>query len=215
MLLDVDGTLVDSNYLHALAWARSFAEHGITDVPTAEIHRRIGMGSSELLEALVGKDRDDLNDGHTRHYAGMRDDLKLLPGARELLFTLQRRGLRVVLATSAKPEDLDALRRVLDADAAISHITSSQDVPNAKPAPDLFAVAHQRSGVPQGRSVAVGDTVWDVQASSAAGIPCVCVTTGGISEAELRDAGAAAVYRDCAELLQRLEESPIAALLER
>jgi HAD superfamily hydrolase (TIGR01509 family) len=213
VLLDVDGTLVDSNYLHTLAWARSFAEHGVQGIPMSAIHRRIGMGSSELLEALVGEDRDDLNDGHTRHYAPLRSELSPLPGARELLFTLQRRGLRVVLATSAKPEDLDALRAVLDADDAISHITSSQDVPNAKPAPDLFSVAHQASGVPEGRSVAVGDTVWDVVASGRSGIPCVCVTSGGISEAELRDAGAAAVYRDCAELLEHLDESPIGALL--
>lgn len=213
MLLDVDGTLVDSNYLHVLAWARSFADHAVEGVTMADIHRRIGMGSSELLEALVGEDRDDLNDGHTEHYAPLRKELRLLPGARDLLFTLQRRGLRVVLATSAKPEDLDSLRRVLDADAAISHITSSKDVPNAKPAPDLFAVAHEASGVPQGRSVAVGDTVWDVIASGRSRIPCVAVTSGGISEAELRDAGAAAVYRDCAELLQHLDDSPIGALL--
>lgn len=213
MLLDVDGTLIDSNYLHALAWARSFAEGGVTGIPTAEIHRHIGMGSSEMLQALLGEDRDDLDDAHTRHYAAMRDDLRRLPGARELLLTLQRRGLRVVLATSAKPDEVDALRRTLDADSAISHVVSSQDVPHAKPAPDLFAVAHERSGVPAGRSVAVGDTVWDVRAASGAGIPRVCVTTGGISPAELRDAGAAAVYRDCAELLDRLDDSPIGALL--
>jgi HAD superfamily hydrolase (TIGR01509 family) len=213
VLLDVDGTLVDSNYLHVLAWARSFAEHGIRDVPMAAIHHCIGMGSSELLETLIGSAREDVNDGHSRHFAPLREEIGLLPGARDLLFALSQRGFRVVLATSAKPEDLDALRRTLDADAVIDHITSSKDVAAAKPAPDLFAVAHQAAGLPPERCIAVGDTVWDVRSANGAGVACVCVTTGGISESELRSAGAAAVYSGADQLLARLDESPIGELL--
>jgi HAD superfamily hydrolase (TIGR01509 family) len=214
VLLDVDGTLVDSNYLHVLAWSRSFAEHRL-DVPMAAIHRRVGMGSDKLMESLVGEDREELNEAHSRHFAPLRSELRLLPGARDLLFALAERGLRVVLATSAKAEDLDALQKVLDAGDAIAHITSSKDVSTAKPAPDIFEVARDAAGVPHERVIAVGDTVWDVEAAGRAGIACVCVTTGGISAAELREAGAAAVYNDCAELLSRLDESPIGALLRR
>lgn len=171
------------------------------------------MGSEEPLKTLVGEVRKDLNEGHSRHCAPLRDELHRLPGAQELLRELHGRGLRVVLATSAKPEDIDALRRVIDADDSIDRITASQDVAHAKPAPDLFIAAAQAAGVERDHAVALGDTVWDVQAASAAGMRCICVCTGGISAQELREAGATAVYDDCRDLLARLDTSPIGALL--
>jgi phosphoglycolate phosphatase-like HAD superfamily hydrolase len=119
----------------------------------------------------------------------------------------------VVLATSASPEELDALRKTLDSDDVIDAITSSEDVESAKPEPDLVQVALQRASVGADRAVFVGDTVWDVEAASQAGVPCVAVLTGGISAAELRQAGAVAVYRSVAELLDGLDDSPLSAVL--
>jgi len=211
VLLDVDGTLVDSNYLHTMAWARAFAEHGV-EVATSTIHHCIGMGAQEMLQSLLGEAREDLSEAHSRHMGELRAEMRRLPGAQELLRALKHSGLRVVLATSAKADEVDALRKVIDSDDAIDAVTSSQDVENAKPAPDLFLTAAEAAGVPPERAIAVGDTVWDVRAATAAGMRCVCVCTGGIGAHELREAGAAAVYDDCRDLLRWLDQSPIAAL---
>lgn len=213
VLLDIDGTLVDSNYLHVHAWVRAFAEveH---PVDAWRVHRAIGMGSSLLLAALLGEDADRLGPEakrrHTHHYAELADLQRPFDGARELVHAVTERGARAVLATSAAPEELERLRAVLDVDDVLTGITSDKDVAEAKPDPDLVLSALDVADVTADRAVLVGDAVWDVQAAGRAGVPCVGVLTGGVSEEELRDAGAVAVYRDVATLLGELDDSPLA-----
>jgi HAD superfamily hydrolase (TIGR01509 family) len=205
-LFDVDGTLVDTNYLHAVAWWEAFAYAG-HDVPMAAIHQVIGMGSDLLLDALLPGDRDrDADDGirtaHSAMYSAYWSRLRPLPQAAELLRACRKAGLRVVLASSADPQEFEVLRAVLDAEDAIDETTSSGDVGTSKPAPDLVQVALDKAGVPPQQAVFVGDTVWDVEACQRAGVPCLGLRSGGISRAELVDAGAVAVFADPADLLQ-------------
>lgn len=214
VLFDIDGTLLDTTYLHASAWRRAFVECG-RDIPTAWIHRRIGMGGDEMLRDLLGDDGSDLaraaRDGHRRHIDALIPEIRPFAEAREILAAVHRRGPRVVLATSASHE-LPALLGALGNPADVDVVTSAQDVEEAKPAPDVFVVGMERAGAEPGRSVAVGDTVWDVLAARNAGIGCIGVLTGGISRAELMDAGALAVYRDVGQLLEELDGSPLRAL---
>jgi len=218
VLLDIDGTLVDTNYFHALAWYRAFRQEG-HPITVTELHRRIGMGGSEMLDAVLperDRDRDDvLKAAHTEHYSAFVGLMRPLPGARDLLRSLHRRGVRVVLAISAPPDELEALRRVLDVEDALTAVTSAADADNAKPEPDILTAALDAAGVPAGDAVMVGDSRWDVLAARNAGLGCVGVLTGGISRAELDDAGALAVYDDPAALLDDLENSPIGRLLRR
>ena len=216
VLFDVDGTLVDSNYLHVVAWIEAFREAG-HPVNGVAIHRAIGMGAPQLLESLLGRSLagdigPQVKAGHTERYRGCFERLRPFDGARDLLRSVGRRA-GVVLATSASPEEVKALRATLDADDAIDAITGSEDVERAKPAPDLVHVALRRAAVDPAAAVFVGDTVWDVEASAKAGLPCVAVLTGGISAAELREAGAVAIYRNPADLLENLDDSPLAAVL--
>ena len=218
VLFDVDGTLVDSNYLHVVAWMGAFREAG-HPVDGAAIHRAIGMGAPQLLESLLGGSLageigPQVKAGHTERYRRWFESLRPFDGARDLLRSVACRA-GVVLATSASPEEVSALRATLDADDAIDAITGSEDVERAKPAPDLVHVALQRAGVDSDAAVFVGDTVWDVEASARAGLPCVAVLTGGISAAELHEAGAVAVYRSVADLLENLDDSPLAAVLRQ
>lgn len=213
VLLDIDGTLVDSNYLHVHAWVQAFADVD-RPVDAWRVHRAIGMGSSLLLAALLGDEADDLGDEaktrHTEHYAGLADLQRPFDGARGLVRAVADRGARVVLATSAGPDELEGLLDALDVEDALTGVTSAQDVEEAKPDPDLVLTALEVAGVAPDRAVLVGDTVWDVQAAERAGVRCVGVLSGGVGEAELRDAGAIAVYRDVAALLEDLDDSPLA-----
>jgi len=215
VLLDIDGTLVDSNYLHVHAWVRAFADAGHL-VDAWRVHRRIGMGSGRLLAELLGDaaDRlgDDVKQRHTEHYADLAGLLRPFDGARDLIRALADRGARVVLSTSAAPEEVERLRAVLDVDDLVQ-VTGAQDVEEAKPEPDLVHAALDLAGVPAERAVFVGDSVWDVQAAARAGVTCVGLLSGGTSEAELRDAGAADVAEDAAALLRDLDASPVGALL--
>lgn len=215
VLLDIDGTLVDSNYLHVHAWVRAFADAG-HPVDAWRVHRRIGMGSGRLLAELLGDaaDRlgDDVKQRHTEHYADLAGLLHPFDGARDLIRALADRGARVVLSTSAAPEEVERLRAVLDVDDLVQ-VTGAQDVEEAKPEPDLVHAALDLAGVPAERAVFVGDSVWDVQAAARAGVTCVGLLSGGTSEAELRDAGAADVTEDAAALLRDLDASPVGALL--
>ena len=204
-LFDVDGTLVDTNYLHAVAWWEAFAYSG-HDVPMAAIHQVMGMGSDQLLDALLPGDRDrDADDGirtaHSAMYSAYWSRIRPLPHAAELLRACRKAGLRVVLASSADPQEFEVLRAALDAEDAIDDTTSSGDVGTSKPAPDLVRVALDKAGVPPEQAVFVGDTVWDVEACQRAGVPCLGLRSGGISRADLVDAGAVAVFADPAELL--------------
>jgi HAD superfamily hydrolase (TIGR01509 family) len=211
VLFDVDGTLVDSNYLHAVTWWEAFAQAG-HDVPMARIHRAIGMGSDQLLDSLLpaGRDRDAdsaISTAEAALYSVYWSRLRPLPGAGELLRACRKHGLRVVLASSANPRELAVLRAALDADDAIDDATSAGDADHSKPAPDLVEIALERAGVRPGQAVFVGDSVWDVQACQRAGVACVGVVSGGISESELRDAGASRVYASPAEVLDSLPGS--------
>jgi phosphoglycolate phosphatase-like HAD superfamily hydrolase len=217
VLFDIDGTLVDSNYLHVESWARTFRDLGV-DVDTWRIHRAIGLDSSKLLEELLGDRLDELGDRakelHTDHYSPLVDRLRPFHRATELLGVLAGRGTRVVLATSAPEEELVELRRVLDVEDSLHAVTSSADVETAKPEPDVIQVALDEADVPPERALMIGDARWDGIAADRAGVPFVGVLTGGISEAELREAGAIAVYSSVADLLENLDDSPIATLLD-
>ena len=216
VLFDVDGTLIDTTYLHAVAWWEALRQHD-RDVPMALIHRGIGMGSDKLLDHLLGADRDReqdeaMNTAHDVLYGAWWERLRPLPGAPDLVRAVASRDLAVVLASSARGPELKQLRRVLGADDVIAAATSSSDAAESKPSPDILQAALDASGVDPEQAVYVGDSVWDVQASGKIGLPCIGLTCGGTSAAELVEAGAVATYDDPAALLRDLDNSAIAAL---
>ncbi|WP_171165369.1 HAD family hydrolase [Streptomyces sp. I05A-00742] len=215
-VLDVDGTLVDTNYLHTVSWWEALHQAGHR-VAMTDIHHTVGMGSVRLLDRLLGEDRDRDADeaigaAHKTLYATWFDRLPVAEGAADLLRALAGRGWRVVLATSAQGSELAALRRAIGADDAILAATSADDVEASKPAPDPVCQALEQAGTEPGRALFVGDTVWDVRAARRAGVDCVALLSGGIGRAELEEAGAVAVYRDPAALLAGLDDSPFARL---
>ena len=211
-LVDVDGTLVDTNYLHVVAWWRAFQDMG-EEVAMSRIHPLIGMGSDQLVHRLIGRESEEASDGHSRHYAPFKDEIKAFPEAAELLIELDRRGGRVVLATSSDEEDLERLRESIDAEDAIHDAVSKGDVEHSKPSPDIFDVALQKFDLEPGRTLVIGDTGWDVQAAGKLGLDVVGVLTGGSTREQLENSGAIAVYEDVSELLDHLDESPLAKLL--
>lgn len=216
VLFDVDGTLVDTTYLHTVAWWEALRRLG-ADVPMAKIHRAIGMGSDKLLDHLLGpaRDRDKDEQTSTAHdilYGAWWERLRPLPGAAELLRAVADRGHAVVLASSAKEPELEKLRRVIGADDVITAATSSSDAEQSKPAPDIVQAAIDQSGVDRRAAVFVGDSVWDVQAAARLDIPCIGLSCGGTSAGELNEAGAVGVYDDPAALLAHLDESAIKTL---
>jgi len=206
VLFDIDGTLVDTSYLHTVAWWQALRDAG-HEVPMREIHRAIGMGSDKLVPHLIGRDDDDLSTAHAHHYAPYLERLVAFDGAADLLRECSRRRLTVVLATSAEAWQLDRLRRAIGADDAVDHVTDASDVESSKPAPDIVEVALKASGLSAESTVMVGDTKWDVEAAAKAGVRCVAMTTGGWSEQELRDSGAVEVYAGPRDLLDRFDES--------
>ncbi len=213
VLFDVDGTLVDSTYLHAVTWWEGFRAGG-HDVPIAQIHRAVGMGADRLLDHLLGTERDRSRDElvravHAERYAPYLSQLRPLPGAANLLRACHERGQRVALATSATPEELTAMRRVLAVDAAIDGATSSGDAERTKPEPDIVEAALRLLGRSTAQAVYVGDSIWDIAACAKLGLPCVALTCGGTARAELAGAGAVAVYEDPADLLAHLDDSPL------
>lgn len=216
VLFDVDGTLVDTNYLHTVAWWEAFTQAGHT-VPMAAIHRAIGMGSGQMLDALLpdGRDRgadDGIKTAHSALYSVYWSRLGPLPGATQLLRACRDHGLRVVLASSADPREFDVLRAALDAEEAIHGATSAGDVAASKPAPDLVQVALGQAGAQPGQAVFIGDAVWDARACQRAGVTFIGLMTGGTSRAELLEAGAAAVYDGPGDLTDDLPRKLRAAL---
>ena len=210
-ILDVDGTLVDSNYQHAIAWYRALREHGVT-VPVWRIHRHVGMGGDQLVAALAGEEverrvGDRVREAEKRAYGELIGEVAALEGARELIAELHRRGHPIVLASSAKQEETEYYIDLLDAAELIDAYTTSADVEATKPEPDLVAVALAKAGVLS--AVMVGDTNWDVEAAARAELKTIAVLTGGFSEAELRDAGAVDVFETLVELRQRLDVTPL------
>ncbi len=202
-ILDIDGTLMDTNYLHVEAWARAF-QAVKCPVPRAEIHRQIGKGSDLMLkEFLLDKQlRKQANDLHGQNYMETQHHGYPLPGAQDLIDTLHSHGIAIWLATSAKPEELEHHVRALDAKDKVAGIVSSDDVAQAKPEPDIFQETLKRAGSSAGESIVLGDTIWDIRAAKECGLKTIAVLTGGaFSRQEFRDAGAVAVYIDCADLL--------------
>jgi HAD superfamily hydrolase (TIGR01509 family) len=211
VLFDVDGTLVDSNYLHVVCWWEAFRQARY-DVPMAAIHRAIGMGSDQLLDAVLpaGRDRagdDAIRAAHGTLYATYWSRQRPLRGAADLLRACKKSGLRVVLASSAGEREFAALRAALHADDVIDGSTSAADVERSKPAPDLVRLALDKARTRPEAAVFVGDSVWDMQASGKAGVPCIGLLSGGVSRGELLDAGAAEVYDGPAGLLAALPGS--------
>jgi len=203
VVLDVDGTLMDTNYLHVEAWARAFeaVDHR---VPRVKIHKQIGKGSDQLIQEFVEDEEaaERANELHGEIYGGMQEHGFPLPGAKELIDSLAEQGYEVWFVTSAKPEELEHHMELLEAEGKISGVVNSSDVENSKPAPDIFEEALQRAGSEPEETVSVGDAVWDVEAAKRAGVGTLAVLTGGAFTAEeLKEAGAEEVYEDCAALL--------------
>jgi HAD superfamily hydrolase (TIGR01509 family) len=211
VIYDVDGTLLDTNYLHVTAWWDAFRERG-HDVACADIHRAIGLSSDDLISRVLGRPDPSVSAAHSRYVAPYLGQVRPLAGAAGLLRATGRLGLNVVLATSAKDDELDLMLDALEARDAVDTVVSSGDVKQAKPDPEIVRKALAESGTDPAQAVMVGDTVWDVLAAERAGLPCIGLLSGGISEAELRDAGAAETFTDPAALLDRLADSGIGAL---
>ena len=210
-ILDVDGTLVDTVYHHALTWYRAFRRQDL-DVPVWRAHRHIGMGGDQLVAALCGDEverehGDALRDAEAELYSELIDEVRPLSGARELVETLKERGHEVVLASSAKEEELERYLDLLDARDLADAWTSSADVEATKPHPDLVEVALGR--VSGDGAVMVGDSTWDAEAAKRAGVSTIGLLTGGFSEAELRDAGADPVFSSLEELRAGLDETAL------
>ena len=209
-ILDIDGTLVDSNYHHAIAWYRALRVHGIT-VPVWQVHRAIGMGGDQLISHLVGEGfeaehGDDVRAAETTLYAQLIGEVQPLEGARGLIEDLKGRGAAVVLASSAKPDEVSHYLDLLDARGLADDWTDSGDVEATKPAPDLVEVALEKAG--GGKAVLVGDSTWDCEAARRAGVETLAVRTGGFGVDELREAGAAEVYDSIPELRAGLSSTP-------
>jgi HAD superfamily hydrolase (TIGR01509 family) len=216
VLFDVDGTLVDTTYLHTVCWAEALRGAGHV-VAMSVVHHAIGMGSTELLDRVLGADRDtDADDeivqSHLALYRQYWGRLTTLPGARELLRGCAERGLQVVLASSASEDELHALCEALDAGDAISEATSSSDAEAAKPRPDILQAALDQSGLRPDHAVFVGDARWDGVAAERAGVQFVGVTCGGTPAEVLREAGAVEVWRDPQELLEHIGDSVLGRL---
>ncbi|HEV7461165.1 MAG TPA: HAD family hydrolase [Solirubrobacteraceae bacterium] len=211
-ILDVDGTLVDTNYQHALAWYRAFRRHRIV-LPVWRIHRHIGMGGDQLVAALTDADTerergDDIRAAEKDLYFELIEEVEPFAGARELIADLKDRGHSVVLASSAKAEEIEHYLDLLDARELADAWTTSADVEATKPEPDLVNAALERAGTDPGDAVMVGDTPWDVKAAAKAGVPTIAVRTGGFSIDELEGAGAIAVFESIQELRDRIDETP-------
>ncbi|MFD1211908.1 HAD family hydrolase [Arthrobacter sp. GCM10027362] len=216
VLFDVDGTLVDSNYLHTLAWWQAFRRCG-HDIPMASIHRAVGMGGRRLIAHLLGNHRNAEDDGlleetHTAVFSTFWPSLRPLDGARDLIRRCAEAGLGTVLASSARQEELAVLRRVVDADAWLAAATSSSDAKRSKPAPDILEAALRAGGLQAAGAVFVGDAVWDVLAAAELKIPTIGLTCGATSEAELREAGAVEIYASPAALLDAFAGSRLGGL---
>ena len=213
VLFDVDGTLLDTNYLHVLSWWQAMNDAGHEGVSMAAIHRSIGIASEGLVERLLGHDDEKAVEAHSERYEALRDQVTAFPRAAELVKACADRGFTPVLATSGKEDDLEWMLPAIGAGDSFAGATTSSDVDEGKPSPDLLTGAVEEHRLDPKRTVAIGDTVWDVKAAEKAGVPCIGLTCGGISEAELREAGAVEVYADPADLLENLDESILGRLV--
>jgi len=189
VLVDLDGTLVDTNYLHTLAWSRALQDVGEW-APMNAIHHLIGMGSDQLVEELLGHGNADAVEARHRRYQELIGEARVLSGAPEALAGWHDAGLVVVIASSSPRDELEVMLDLLDAGDAIDAVTSADDVDQSKPHPDVFEAALEAGGVDVRRAVVVGDSVWDVKAAQRAGLLTIGVESGGVCAADLRAAGA-------------------------
>ena len=210
-ILDIDGTLVDTNYHHTVAWARAFRQHGIV-VPLWQIHRHMGMGGDQLVASLTDdateeEKGDDIRTAEKALYLVFIEEVEPMEGARGLIEDLKGNGHSVVLASSAKEDEVDHYLDLLDARDLADDWTTSADVENTKPQPDLVQAALDKGS--ETDAVMIGDTPWDIEAAEKAGLPTIAVLTGGFSEAELREAGALAVFESIDALRDGLSDTPL------
>src|SRR4051794_11447854 len=189
VLFDVDGTLVDTNYLHVVAWWHAFRSQGHV-VPMRKLHETVGQGADRFVESILGHRDDAIGDAHSDFYGPNLHQLAPFPGAADLLRATKKAGLGVVLATSASEEEADHLTDALGADDVVDAVTHKDDVEESKPDPDIVETALRKGEVDRSAALFVGDTVWDVVAARKAEVDCIAVLTGGIAEHDLREAGA-------------------------
>jgi phosphoglycolate phosphatase-like HAD superfamily hydrolase len=210
-VLDIDGTLVDTNYHHTIAWYRAFRACGVM-LELWRIHRHIGMGGDQLVSAIADEEVEERFGDEIRRvegelYMDLIDEVRPFEGAHELIADLRQVADSVVLASSAKQHEVDHYLDLLDAREVASDWTTSADVDSTKPEPDLVHVAMEKVGADAG--LMIGDTRWDCRAAARAGIPAVAVLTGGFGEAELREAGAVDVFIGIEELREGLDGLPV------
>ena len=212
-ILDVDGTLVDTNYHHAIAWFRAFRRHFLT-LQVWRIHRHIGMGGDQLVAALAGDDveeriGDSIRDAESELYRELIGEVQAMEGSRQLIEDMKDAGNAVVLASSAKEWEVQHYLELLEAAELVDAWTTSDDVERTKPEPDLVHAALEKVGGRPENATLIGDTVWDVEAAHRAGVEALAVLTGGFSEQELSEAGAREVFTSVEELRQSLVETPL------
>jgi HAD superfamily hydrolase (TIGR01509 family) len=212
-ILDIDGTLVDTNYHHAIAWYRAFRQFDIV-LPLWLIHRHIGMGGDQMVAAMTDQQTeeekgDDIRAAEKTLYLQLIDEVQPMEGSRELIEQLKARGHTVVLASSAKEDEVEHYLDLLDARELADDWTTSADVESTKPAPDLVSAALEKAGGSAEEAVMVGDTTWDVEAAAKAGVPTITVRTGGFGVDELKEAGAKAVFESVTELCERLDQTAL------
>lgn len=217
VLFDVDGTLLDTNYLHVLAWSRALRLGGHGDLTMAAVHRAIGIDSAGLIRRLTGTEPGDphsaeLSEAHAAEYQQFRDEVRSFPTSADLVRRCQESGLTVVLATSGGKDDLQWMLPAIGADDAIEGAVTSDDVAAGKPAPDLQRTALEKFGLDPQRTVAVGDTVWDIKSAAGAGLSCLALESGGIAAAALQEAGAQRTYFDPQALYESFSGSILAAV---
>ena len=206
VLFDVDGTLVDSNVLHAEAWVRAF-QHFEIQVDTKSVLQQIGKGGDQLLPVFLSQDQIDRFGEELKKWRGelfMREFMPLVkpfPKVRNLLERVRQDGHKVALATSADQKELDKLKEIANISDLVEKESKSDDVEQSKPAPDIFLVALKKLKVDADEAIAVGDTPWDVEACNKIHLRCIGFTSGGWSEHDLRGAGCIEVYKGPADLL--------------
>src|ERR1700727_1544821 len=210
-ILDIDGTLVDTNYHHTIAWYRAFRAHGIV-LPIWRIHRHIGMGGDQVVEALTAEDTereqgDEIRETEGSLYRDLIGEVEPMEGSRKLIEQLKGRCNTVVLASSAKEQEVEHYLDLLDARELTDSWTTSADVEATKPEPDLVHAALDLVDGEPSTAVMIGDTPWDVDAALKAGVETLAAVTGGFTAQELQEAGAADVFESAGEPLQRLDET--------
>lgn len=220
-MFDIDGTLTDSVDIHAIAWQEALRKFG-REIPYERIRRQIGKGGDQLLQTLLSRSEFERHGQELDHYRGELFKQKYLKLIRplsmvpELFQRLKQQGTKIVLASSAKRDEVEEYEKLLQAEQLVEHETSSDDAGRSKPHPDIFQAAMKRLGGPPAEQVlAVGDTPYDAQATTAISVACIGVLSGGWSQNELREAGCIAVYCGPADLLARFEESPLAARVNK